>query len=49
MIKHNKRNFDKLQEEAEKKYKKREKNKKPKMRVSGAGVKKLQKLIKKDF
>lgn len=47
MIRHNKHNLDKLQEEAEEKYKKREKKGKPRMKVVGAGVKRLQGLISK--
>jgi|GEM_PF-1624817 len=37
--------YEKLQEEAEKKAKKREGKKKPKMKVSGTSTKKLQKII----
>lgn len=37
--------MDKLQEEAEKKHRKREKRRKAEMKVSGAGVKELQKII----
>lgn len=40
-----KQNLDILEKELEKKRKKREKKRKPKMKVSGAGVKKLQKII----
>lgn len=42
-----KQNTDKLQEEAEKKHRKREKRRKAKMKVSGAGVKVLQRIISK--
>jgi len=42
----NKQNHNNLQEELERKYKKREKRKKRNMKVSGAGVKKLQEIIK---
>jgi hypothetical protein len=38
-------NFNFWEEKMEKKVKKREKKKKPKMKVSGAGVKKLQNII----
>jgi len=41
----NKQNTNGLQEETEKKYKKREKKKKRAMRVSGVGVKGLQRII----
>jgi hypothetical protein len=41
-----KQNLHKLQEEVEKKHKKREKKKKRPMKVSGAGVKRLQKIIR---
>jgi hypothetical protein len=41
-----KQNLNNLQEEVEKKYKKREKKKRRTMKVSGAGVKSLQKIIK---
>jgi hypothetical protein len=41
-----KQNFNKLQDDVEKKYKKREKKKKRTMKVSGAGVRDLQKIIK---
>lgn len=40
-----KQNLDALQTETEKKAGKREKKKKVRMKVSGAGVKKLQKII----
>lgn len=39
--------YDNLEQETEKKLKRREKKKRPKMRVSGAGVKKLQDIIRK--
>ncbi len=38
-------NVDKTEEEMEKKYKKRDKRKSKKMKVSGAGVKKLVRII----
>lgn len=41
----NKQNFDKLANEVEKRLKAREKRKRKRMRVSGAAVKKLQKII----
>ncbi|MBI2459609.1 MAG: hypothetical protein HYV53_03600 [Parcubacteria group bacterium] len=41
----NKQNFSELELAAEKRLKAREKRKRPRMRVSGAGVKKLQKII----
>ena len=41
----NKPNLERVEKEIEKKYKKREKKQKPAMKVSGAGVKKIQKLI----
>lgn len=41
----NKQNLEKLEQELERKLKSREKRKKTRMRVSGSGVKKLQKLI----
>jgi DNA polymerase I-like protein with 3'-5' exonuclease and polymerase domains len=40
-----KQNNHSLEKEVEKKYKKREKRRKAKMKVSGAGVKRLQKII----
>ncbi len=42
----NKQNLNETQEEVEKKYKKREKKKKRAMKVSGSGVRDLQKIIK---
>ena len=42
----NKQNLNETQEEVEKKYKKREKKKKRTMKVSGLGVRDLQKIIK---
>ncbi|MFH1428006.1 MAG: hypothetical protein ABIG60_05805 [Patescibacteria group bacterium] len=41
----NKQNINNLEIDLEKKYQKRDKRKKPKMKVSGAGVKELQKII----
>ncbi|MDO8668576.1 MAG: hypothetical protein Q7K35_05865 [bacterium] len=41
----NKQNFDQLAEEVEKRLKIREKSKRKRMKVSGSGVKKLQKII----
>jgi len=41
----NKQNLDKLESELLKRLKAKEKRKKPRMRVSGSGVKKLQKII----
>lgn len=41
----NKQNYNNLEEEVLKKYKKREKKKKPKMKVSGGSVKNLGKII----
>lgn len=41
----NKQNHDKLQVEVEKKYAKRDKKKKVKMKVGGAKVKDLQRII----
>lgn len=43
----NKQNSEGLQAEMEKKYKKRDKKKNPVMKISGAGVRDLQKIIKK--
>lgn len=40
-----KQNLNKLQEEVEKKHKKRENKRREKMKVSGAGVKGLQRII----
>lgn len=42
----NKQNLNGQQEKIENKYKKREKKKKKKMKVSGGGVKDLQKIIR---
>ncbi|MFA4834392.1 MAG: hypothetical protein WC619_06205 [Patescibacteria group bacterium] len=42
----NKQNFENLEAEAEKRRKKRDKKKKKNMKVSGAGVKTLQKIIR---
>lgn len=41
----NKQNFNGLEREVEKRLKAREKRKRRRMRVSGSGVKKLQKII----
>ena len=41
----NKQNLHKLDEIVEKKYNKKDKKKKKKMKVSGAGVKELQRII----
>ncbi|MDP2736590.1 MAG: hypothetical protein Q8O59_02255 [bacterium] len=41
----NKQNMDKLEQNLEKRLKAREKRKRQRMRVSGSGVKKLQKII----
>jgi hypothetical protein len=41
----NKQNLEKLEREAEKQFKAREKRKRKRMRMSGASVKKLQKII----
>ncbi|MFH1823019.1 MAG: hypothetical protein ABH830_04960 [Patescibacteria group bacterium] len=41
----NKQNINNLEIDLEKKYQKRDKRKRPKMKVSGAGVKELQKII----
>ncbi len=41
----NKQNLDKLERELEKRLKMREKKKRKRMRVSGASVKKLQKIL----
>jgi|GEM_PF-5705239 len=43
----NKQNFDKLEQETEKRTRAREKKKRKRMRVSGGSVKKLAKLIAK--
>lgn len=45
MNKQNKKDYEPLQSELEKKYQKREKKKRSKMKVSGSGVKKIQELI----
>ena len=44
----NKQNLNKIQDEVEEKYKKKEKRKKSSMKVSGASIKNLQKIIKKE-
>lgn len=41
----NKQNINDIEKTVEKKYKKRDKKKKPKMKVSGGKVKELQKII----
>lgn len=42
----NKQNYSEIEKKIEKKYTKKEKAKKVKMKISGEGVKKLQKIIK---
>jgi len=41
----NKQNLSNIEKEVERKYERRDKRKKPKMKVSGSGVKRLQKII----
>lgn len=47
MVKTRKNNLEELQKELEEKTKRKEKAKKPKMKISGRGVFELQKIIKK--
>jgi len=49
MNKQNKQNLNIIQDEIEKKYKEKRKRKRKNMKVSGASVKKLQRIINKDL